>query len=125
MNILLAEDEPNIATIAVMTLETLGGHTVTHVDDGQKAHDAALAGKYDLIILDEMMPKMNGIEVCKSLIQNNLMTPIIFMSAKSQAADVTLFESIGTGYIPKPFEPSTLNAKIDEILFGSKESTAA
>jgi len=120
MNILLAEDEPNIATIAIMTLETLGGHTVTHVDDGQKAYDEALSNDYDLIILDEMMPKMNGIQVCKSLIQENLMTPIIFMSAKSQAADVSLFESIGTGYIPKPFEPSSLNDQINKILFGDK-----
>ena len=125
MNILLAEDDPNIATIAVMTLETLGGHKVIHVNDGQKAHDEALAGEYDLIILDEMMPKMNGIKVCKSLIQSNLMTPIIFMSAKSQTVDVTLFESIGTGYIPKPFEPSTLNNKINNILFGPREFTLA
>ena len=125
MKILLAEDEPNIANIAVMTLETLGGHTVTHVDNGRKAYDEALVGNYDLIILDEMMPEMNGVEVCKSLIQNNLMTPIIFMSAKSQAPDVALFESIGTGYIPKPFEPSTLNDKINDILFGLKGSNTS
>ena len=120
MKILLAEDDPNIATIAIMTLETLGGHTVTHVDDGEKAFNEALRGDYELVILDEMMPKMNGINVCKALIQENLMTPIIFLSAKSQADDISLFESIGTGYIPKPFDPSTLNDRIKAILSGTK-----
>jgi len=116
LKILYAEDEPNIATIAIMTLETLGGHEVTHVPDGQIAHDTALAGGFDLIILDEMMPKMNGIEVCKNLVQKQINIPIIFMSAKSQPADIAIFKSIGTGYIPKPFEPSSLNDQIQEIL---------
>ena len=122
MKILLAEDDPNIATIAVMTLETLGGHSVTHVDDGEKAFNEAIKGEYELVILDEMMPKMNGINVCKALIQENLMTPIIFLSAKSQADDISLFESLGTGYIPKPFDPATLNDLIKNILSGTKSA---
>lgn len=116
MKILLAEDDPNIATIAVMALETFGGHEVTHAEDGEKAYSLAKEGDYDVILLDEMMPKMNGLKVCKALLTEGLRTPIIFLSAKSQATDVSLFESLGEGFIPKPFDPTTLCSEIEVIL---------
>ncbi len=116
MKILLAEDDHNIATIAIMALETFGDHEVTHADDGEKAYKLAKENSYDLIILDEMMPKMNGLKVCKSLLTDGVRTPMIFMSAKSQPTDISLFESLGTGFIPKPFDPSTLCEKIKSIL---------
>lgn len=116
MKILLAEDDHNIATIAVMALETFGGHEVIHADDGQKAYDLAKTESFDLVLLDEMMPKMNGLKVCKTLLQEGFRTPIIFLSAKSQSTDISLFESLGTGFIPKPFDPSTLCEEIEKIL---------
>lgn len=116
MKILLAEDDPNISVISKMTLETLGGHQVFAVDNGEDAFNKALNESFDVILLDEMMPKMNGIKVCKELRLKKIMTPIIFLSAKSQLSDVEVFEAIGTGFIPKPFDPMTLNAKILEIL---------
>ncbi|MGH1468666.1 MAG: response regulator transcription factor [Bdellovibrionales bacterium] len=116
MNILLAEDDHNIATIALMALETLGGHTVTHADNGEKAYNLAKENTYDVILLDEMMPKMNGLKVCKTLLTEGFRTPIIFLSAKSQSTDISLFESLGTGFIPKPFDPSTLCSEIEKIL---------
>lgn len=116
MKILIAEDDHNIATIAVMALETFGGHEVTHVDNGQKAYDLAKKNTYDVILLDEMMPIMNGLKVCKTLLTEGLRTPIIFLSAKSQSTDISLFLSLGTGFIPKPFDPSTLCTEIETIM---------
>lgn len=116
LKILLAEDDPNISTISKMTLEMIGHHNVVAVDNGQDAFDKALSEDFDVILLDEMMPKMNGLKVCKELRAKKIKTPIIFLSAKSQLADKETFESIGTGFIPKPFDPMTLNEKIKEIL---------
>lgn len=118
MKILLAEDDHNIATIAVMALETFGGHVVVHADDGEKAYKLAKENKenFDVVLLDEMMPKMNGLKVCKTLLQEGFRLPIIFLSAKSQSTDISLFESLGSGFIPKPFDPSTLSLEIENIL---------
>lgn len=116
MRILLAEDDHNIATIAIMTLETFGGHEVVHVDNGEKAYQKATSESFDLVLLDEMMPKMNGLKVCKALLTDGFQTPIIFLSAKSQKTDISLFESLASGFIPKPFDPALLNDQIQEIL---------
>lgn len=122
MKILLAEDDPNISTISKMTLEMVGGHTVHTVDNGEDAYNAALTESYDVILLDEMMPKMNGIKVCKELRAKKIATPIIFLSAKSQLTDVEIFEAVGTGFIPKPFDPMTLNDMILKILAGTGQA---
>lgn len=116
MKILLAEDDPNISLIAKMTLETMAGHEVIAVDNGEDAYHLALKESFDVILLDEMMPKMNGLKVCQELRKMHLKTPVIFLSARSQMTDKETFESIGTGFIPKPFDPLTLNDKITEIL---------
>ncbi len=117
MKILLAEDDPNISTIAKLTLEKLGGHNVTVVHDGEQALNQALAGQYDVILLDEMMPKMNGLRVSEALHANNKFnTPIIFLSAKSQESDVRAFHEHGNGFIPKPFDPMLLAGQIKAIL---------
>ncbi len=121
MKILLAEDDPNISVISKITLESLGGHDVVTVDNGEDAFNRALAESFDVILLDEMMPKMNGIKVCKELRAKKVKTPIIFLSAKSQLTDVEIFEAIGTGFIPKPFDPMTLNQKILQILEGANK----
>ena len=116
MKILLAEDDPNILTISKMTLETIGNHDLLTVDNGEAALQKALEEEFDVILLDEMMPKMNGIKVCEELRKSGIKTPIIFLSAKSQQSDIDIFNSIGTGFIPKPFDPMTLNEKILDIL---------
>ncbi len=116
MNILLAEDDHNIAMIAIMALETFGKHSVTHAGDGEKAYNLVKENTYDVILLDEMMPKINGLKVCKILLSQGFKTPIIFLSAKSQSTDINLFKSLGSGFIPKPFNPSTLCIEIETIL---------
>ena len=96
MKVLLAEDDFNISVIAKLALEKLGGFDVTVVHDGQSALDHALTGNYDIILLDEMMPKMNGVKVCHEYkAQTKNPKPVIFLSAKSQDADLKEFFSQG------------------------------
>ena len=117
MKIMLAEDEPNIATIAKLTLEKMGGHEVHWVADGVKALETALTNNFDVILLDEMMPGLNGLSVCKQYqTQAADPKPVIFLSAKSQETDIRQFESVGKGYIQKPFDPMSLCSRIEEIL---------
>ena len=117
VKILLAEDDKNVAVISKMALEKIGGHDVEWVQNGEEALEKALTNTYDLIILDEMMPKMNGIKACQQIrLKDTNNTPIIFLSAKNQPEDIENFLSIGDGHIPKPFNPSTLCTIIDETL---------
>ncbi len=117
MKILLAEDDPNISLIAKMALEQLGGHQVTVAEDGEAALQLALTEKFDVILLDEMMPKMNGLTVCREYNLNSMVRkPIIFLSAKSQEVDVKEFLDCSVGHIPKPFEPTTLCQSIEDLL---------
>ena len=118
MRVLLAEDDPNISIIAKISLEKLGGFDVTVVSDGESALNEALTQKYDLILLDEMMPKMNGIKVCQEYKARvtSAPKPVIFLSAKSQESDIREFIDNGTGFIPKPFDPRKLSQQIADLL---------
>ena len=103
MKILLAEDDSNISTIAKMALEHVGGHQVELVDNGVSALEKALEGDYDVILLDEMMPQMNGLSVCRKYHElSEHCRPVIFLSAKSQDSDIQEFNELGLGHIPKP-----------------------
>lgn len=120
MKVLLAEDDPNISVIAKMSLEKLAGHDVTVVSDGEQALAEALTQKYDVILLDEMMPKMNGLRVAFEYRQQcPAPKPVIFLSAKSQESDIREFRENGTGYIGKPFDPMQLGAQIIKVLAGA------
>ncbi|MEO0334790.1 MAG: response regulator [Pseudomonadota bacterium] len=127
MNILLAEDDPNISTIAKMALEQIGGHRVTHVENGEDALELALANEdFDVILLDEMMPGLNGLAVCKQYFElTTHRKPVIFLSAKSQAADIQEFKDLGDGFIPKPFDPMALCQSIQDVLDRAKNQKAA
>jgi two-component system, OmpR family, response regulator len=118
MNILLAEDDPNISIIMQICLEKIGGHTVQVCEDGELALNAALKNQYDLILLDGMMPKRSGLQVAQELrkLNSHKGIPIIFLSAKSEDKDVNLFLTVGTGYIAKPFDPQSICIRIDEIM---------
>lgn len=118
MNILLAEDDPNIVKIAQLILEKVGKHKVDAAFDGVQALEKALANDYDLIILDGMMPGYPGLEVCRLFREKrpNTLTKVIFLSAKSSQKDINEFLSVGTGYIQKPFEPQNLCNLIDAIV---------
>lgn len=121
MKILIAEDDPNILTIAKLVLERVGHHSVTQATNGRDALDAAIKDNFDLIILDGMMPELSGPEVCRQYkeqieAKSGTQAPIIFLSAKSTQADIQEFLDLGIGYIQKPFNPQTLCQQIDMIL---------
>lgn len=123
LKILLAEDDPNISTIAQMALEKLHGHSVKIANNGEMALELAKIEEFDVLLLDEMMPKLNGINVCKRyLAESSSPKPVIFLSAKSQDSDIQEFKKLGAGYIAKPFDPMTLSQRILEILDVKKES---
>src|SRR5690606_30747959 len=107
----------NISIIAKMALEHFGKHVVVVAEDGEQALGKALSEPFDLILLDEMMPKMNGVTVCRNYLKTHPRpSPIIFLSAKSQEADIEEFRSLALGHIPKPFEPTQICTQIDRLL---------
>lgn len=118
MRILLAEDDSNISMIAKITLERIGKHEVVLVFNGKDALDIAMKEDFDLILLDGMMPVMDGVTVLKNLkTTNKSHIPVIFLSAKSQESDIKEVLELGAiGYIQKPFEPKTLCGQIDSML---------
>jgi DNA-binding response OmpR family regulator len=118
LRILLAEDDSNISMIAKITLEKIGNHQVVAAVDGKSALDLALKENFDLILLDGMMPVMDGVTVLKNLkASNSSQVPVIFLSAKSQESDIKEVLELGAiGYIQKPFEPRSLCKQINELL---------
>lgn len=109
--ILYVEDEPDIQTVAIMALETIGGFTVNACSSGQEAVEAAPAFAPDLVILDVMMPGMDGPATMEALrkLPETVDVPIIFMTAKVQAHEVERYRAMGAvDVIAKPFDPISL-----------------
>ncbi len=116
--ILYVEDEASIRTIAVTVLEAVGGFTVITCASGKQALEAAPGANADLILLDVMMPEMDGPATLKALreIPQTAQTPVIFMTAKVQVGEIAHYKSLGAvDVIAKPFDPMTLSAQIKEI----------
>ena len=116
--ILYVEDEASIRTIAVTVLEALGGFAVITCASGKQALEAAPGANADLILLDVMMPEMDGPATLKALreIPQTAQTPVIFMTAKVQVGEIAHYKSLGAvDVIAKPFDPMTLSAQIKEI----------
>ena len=128
MKILLAEDDPSIQAIAMMALSRIGKHQVSTTNNGLEAIRYLETEKPDLILLDVMMPVLDGFAACK-MIKAEIKTkdiPIIFLTAKAQVYEIQLGMSLGAvGYILKPFDPMTLSKQIDEVLKGSNELKSA
>jgi CheY-like chemotaxis protein len=121
--ILLVEDEEDIRTIASMALETVGGFTVASCDSGQKALDRAPGFGPDLILLDVMMPGMDGPTTLANLrLLPGLETaPVVFMTAKVMPAEVEHYLELGAlGVVPKPFDPMKLPGQITDIWNASR-----
>lgn len=127
MKILLAEDDDNIVAVAKIALERLGGHTVTRVADGVQAVELGRQEFYDVILMDSMMPKKDGVTACYELKhQYQVQTPIIFLSAKSQESDIREGLSKGAiGYIQKPFDPKNISKQIEDILSMASDQKVA
>jgi len=124
MRILLAEDEPDIQFVTRIALED-EGHEVVTVEDGQAALAAALAERFDVILLDVMMPRLDGLGACRQLKADRRTRhiPIIFLTARSQQFEVQAGLHLGAlGYIVKPFDTFALAKEIETLLARQAES---
>ncbi|MDO8719087.1 MAG: response regulator [Polaromonas sp.] len=116
--ILYVEDEPDIRAVAQMALEAVGGFAVIACASGQEALSAAPGAGADLLLLDVMMPGMDGPSTLRALreMPATAHTPVIFMTAKVQAAEVAQYKALGAlEVIPKPFDPMEISAQIRRI----------
>jgi DNA-binding response OmpR family regulator len=118
--ILIIEDDDRI----LMGLEDdlrFEGYEVSTAKDGAEGLTKAKEKAYDLIILDLMLPKLNGFEVCKQLRQAGFATPILMLTAKSQEADKVIGLELGADdYVTKPFSPRELLARVKALLRRAK-----
>ncbi|MDU2124127.1 MAG: response regulator transcription factor [Clostridium celatum] len=119
-SILIVEDEPNISDFIKGELE-YEGYNVSIKEDGRKGLEEALRNEYDLVILDVMLPSMNGFEICRRL-KKEKQSPVIMLSAKDSVMDKVNGLQIGADdYIAKPFAIEELLARI-EVVFRSQDN---
>jgi two-component system, OmpR family, alkaline phosphatase synthesis response regulator PhoP len=116
MKILLVEDEEGL--ILTLTDRLVSeGFEVTTARDGMAGFNAASSSNFDLIILDLMLPKMKGNDVCRDLRRNGVTTPILMLTAKGETIDKVLGLKLGADdYLTKPFEVMELLARIEALL---------
>ncbi|WP_448702210.1 response regulator transcription factor [Mucilaginibacter sp. AW1-3] len=116
IKVLLAEDELALAHIVRESLEERD-FAVTLCADGQQALKQYTLAKPDILVLDVMMPKMDGFEVARTIRESDRKTPVIFLTARSQAKDVVMgFEMGGNDYLKKPFSVEELIVRIKALL---------
>ncbi|WP_027410188.1 response regulator transcription factor [Anoxybacteroides tepidamans] len=114
--VLVVDDEPSIVTLLQYNLEQAGFEVVT-ANDGEEGMQKAIREQPDLMILDLMLPKMDGMEVCKQLRQQKMMIPILMLTAKDDEFDKVLGLELGADdYMTKPFSPREVLARIKAIL---------
>ncbi len=112
IKLLFAEDETRLAD-ALCQLLKMEGYDVDHVADGVTALDAVLNGNYDVVVLDVMMPEMNGFVVASEARKAGVKTPILMLTAKSDLGDkVTGLDSGADDYLTKPFMTQELLARL-------------
>lgn len=115
MRILLVEDDPIIGAEILSVLEN-EGHTVQHVTDGIQALDAQAMDDFKLIILDIMLPKLDGWQVCERLRQRKISTPILMLTARDSVDDrVRGLEGGADDYLSKPFDVRELLARVKAL----------
>ena len=116
MKILLIEDETKIAEFVIKGLSQ-AGYEVDHVGDGASGLATILETRHDLVILDVMLPKLNGFDVLRQLRQEGNTMPVIILSAKVDLPDRLLGFEIGADdYLPKPFFVEELVARIRAVM---------
>lgn len=118
--ILVVDDEEFILTLIEFNLQQAGFEVITAMD-GEVAFQKATTERPDLIILDLMLPKMDGMEVCKELRLQRVMTPILMLTAKDDEFDKVLGLELGADdYMTKPFSPREVVARVKAILRRTK-----
>ncbi|WP_070120517.1 response regulator transcription factor [Bacillus marinisedimentorum] len=114
--LLVVDDEESIVTLLQYNLEQ-AGYEVETAYDGQQALEYALKNDYDLIVLDLMLPQMDGMDVLKSLRQQKIDTPVLMLTAKDDEFDKVLGLELGADdYMTKPFSPREVTARVKAIL---------
>ena len=117
-SIIMIEDEPDIQTVARMALEAVGGYQVEVFNSGEEAVQGIDSKQPDLILLDVMMPGMDGPTTLQELRKKPAFanTPIVFMTAKVQPQEVQSYIDLGAmDVISKPFDPMKLSDQVREI----------
>ncbi|NEU29875.1 response regulator transcription factor [bacterium LRH843] len=114
--LLVVDDEESIITLLQFNLEQSGYEVIT-ASDGKTALDLATTQKFDLIVLDLMLPELDGLEVCKRLRGQQIYTPILMLTAKDDEFDKILGLELGADdYMTKPFSPREVVARVRAIL---------
>jgi CheY-like chemotaxis protein len=124
-HILLVDDEDDIREVAALSLETVGGWRVSSASDGSSGVLIARAEAPDAILLDVMMPGVDGPTTFERLQADPLTRdiPVILLTAKAQSADRRRFDQLGVaGTLTKPFDPMTLSDQITAILDRTKDT---
>jgi len=115
-HILIAEDDANIRQGLIDTLES-DGYTITATSNGEEALEQFAQGRFDMVLLDIMMPKKSGYDVCRTLRQVDEHTPVIMLTAKEDEIDKVVGLELGADdYITKPFGIRELLARIAAVL---------
>jgi two-component system alkaline phosphatase synthesis response regulator PhoP len=114
--ILLIEDEPGLVLTVSDRLHA-EGYLVEHAADGEAGQARALGEPFDLLILDLMLPKKSGLDVCRDLRHRNVQVPLLVLTARSQVVDRVIGLKLGADdYLTKPFEMIELLARIEALL---------
>lgn len=123
--VMYVEDDPDIRAIAEIALQDVGGFTAALCESGTEALAVAPGFAPELVLLDVMMPRMDGRSTLRALRQLPGMAevPVIFMTARLQRSEIREYRDLGAiGVIPKPFDPMTLSEQIAQILTDAAES---
>jgi DNA-binding response OmpR family regulator len=121
--VLIVEDDATMLRGLKDNFEFQGYHVLT-AEDGEEGLNTALNAKPDIIVLDLMLPKINGYEVCRLIRKEKLDMPIIMLTAKSEESDVVLGLNLGADdYVTKPFSIKELLARVEALLRRTRQNT--
>jgi heavy metal response regulator len=116
MRILVVEDDRKTASFVTRGLKE-AGFAVDHVEDGENGLDRALSGSYDAIIMDLMLPRLDGLSIIEGMRQRKILTPVIVLSAKRSVDDrIEGLQHGGDDYLTKPFSFSELLARVHALI---------
>lgn len=123
--VLLIEDEPGLVMTLSDRLES-EGFAVESCGDGETGLQRGSSGAFDLIILDLMLPRLGGLDVCRRLRQSGVGTPVLMLTARGEVVDKVVGLRIGADdYVTKPFDMSELMARIEALLRRAPKTAAA
>ena len=114
--LLLVDDEPGLRLTLTDRLAS-EGYAVDTAPDGHEGLERAATGAYDVVILDVMLPRMNGFDVCRALRQRGVTTPVLMLTARGQVVDKVVGLKLGADdYLTKPFDTNELMARVEALL---------